>query len=104
MIKKDYGLIGYPLGHSVSPFIHGEIFKKNSKNCAYSLYEIQPEELKSKYSLLSSLGGFNVTVPLKELILPYCEKLDESAACGSVNCVKGKKGYNQQSSMGKRGR
>jgi shikimate dehydrogenase len=94
MIKKDYGLIGYPLGHSLSPFIHAEIFKRNKKSNAYSLYEILPEELKTKYSLLSSLGGFNVTVPHKEAIIPYCEKLDESAACGAVNCVSGKTGYN----------
>jgi shikimate dehydrogenase len=94
MIVKDYGLIGYPLGHSVSPFIHTEIFKRNKKGCGYSLYEIPPEELKNKSNLLSSLGGFNVTVPLKEQIISYCEELDKSAACGSVNCVKDKKGYN----------
>jgi len=94
MIKKDYGLIGYPLGHSFSPFIHGEIFKRTKKNCSYSLYEIQPDELKGKFNLLSSLGGFNITVPHKENIRSYCEKFDESAACGAVNCIKGKTGYN----------
>ncbi|MCL2077749.1 MAG: shikimate dehydrogenase [Oscillospiraceae bacterium] len=91
---KDYGLIGYPLGHSLSPFIHEEIFKKNGLRHHYSLYEIPPEELESKQHLLSSLDGFNVTIPLKELIIPLCEKLDKSAEFGAVNCVKDKTGYN----------
>ena len=91
---KDYGLIGHPLGHSLSPFIHAEIFKKNGMRCGYSLYDIPPADLNGKYALLSSLGGFNVTVPLKELIIPFCEKLDKSADCGSVNCVMDKVGYN----------
>ncbi|MDR2533078.1 MAG: shikimate dehydrogenase [Oscillospiraceae bacterium] len=94
---KKYGLIGFPLGHSLSPFIHGEIFKRNGFDCGYSLYEIRHDELESKHELLSSLAGFNVTIPLKELIIPYCERLDESAVfgkLGAVNCVKEKTGYN----------
>jgi len=92
--SKDYGLIGYPLGHSISPFIHNEIFKRTKTPGAYSLYEVKAEEIKAKYTLFNALDGFNITVPLKELIVPYCEKLDESAACGAVNCVKDKVGYN----------
>lgn len=94
-LQKDYGLIGYPLSHSISPFVHGEIFKRTKEKNNYSLYEIQPEELSGKYTLLSSLAGFNVTAPLNELILPYCEKLDKSADCGVVNCVNNEKvGFN----------
>ncbi|MCL2020150.1 MAG: shikimate dehydrogenase [Oscillospiraceae bacterium] len=94
MKKKNYGLVGYPLGHSLSPFIHGEIFKRNNLGHDYSLYEISPAELEKKYELLSLLDGFNVTIPLKELIIPYCESLDDSSSCGAVNCVKEKVGYN----------
>jgi shikimate dehydrogenase len=95
--SKDYGLIGSPLSHSISPFVHNEIFKRTKTAGAYSLYEIKPEEIKAKYTLLSSLDGFNVTVPLKELIIPYCQSLDASASFetgGAVNCVKDRVGYN----------
>ncbi|MDR2559849.1 MAG: shikimate dehydrogenase [Oscillospiraceae bacterium] len=90
MSAKKYGLIGYPLGHSISPLIHSEIFMKTSCGGEYSLYEIKPGE----FDVLSSLEGFNVTIPYKELIITYCDKLDRSADCGAVNCVKGKTGYN----------
>jgi shikimate dehydrogenase len=85
-----YGLIGYPLGHSVSPLIHSEIFKITGHAGEYSLYEMPPEKLE----LPSFLDGFNVTIPHKESIIKFCEKLDESADCGAVNCVKNRVGYN----------
>ncbi|MCL2109384.1 MAG: shikimate dehydrogenase [Oscillospiraceae bacterium] len=96
-LQKKFGLIGFPLGHSASPFIHGEIFRKTLKNSLvhdYGLYEIKPDELSAKYEFLASLEGFNVTIPLKVHISDYCEQLDSSADCGAVNCVKGKVGYN----------
>jgi len=89
-MNEKYGLVGFPLGHSLSPLIHGEIFKITGHEGEYSLYEIKPDE----FDKLSSLDGFNVTIPYKETIIPYCESLDDSAACGAVNCVRGKVGYN----------
>jgi len=93
-MTKNYSLVGYPLGHSLSPFIHGEIFKKTGYDGEYSLCEIPPEKLSDNYEFLSALDGFNVTIPHKESIIKYCEKLDESANCGAVNCVINKTGYN----------
>jgi shikimate dehydrogenase len=88
--KKKYGLIGYPLGHSLSPLIHGEIFRRTGHEGEYKLYEIKPEEFGAL-----SLDGFNVTIPYKELVIPHCEELDGGAAAiGAVNCVSGKKGFN----------
>jgi shikimate dehydrogenase len=88
---KKYGLIGFPLGHSLSPLIHSEIFKRTGHNGEYSLYETKPED----FGNIPLSDGFNVTIPYKEAIIPFCEKLDESAAAiGAVNCVSRKAGYN----------
>jgi len=84
-----YGLLGYPLGHSISPYIHRRFFELcGVTDCEYNLYEVNPEELALKGSVLKELSGFNVTIPYKLEIIPYLARLDESAKrYGSVNCV-----------------
>lgn len=94
-----YTLIGYPLGHSMSPWIHERLFKLSGKSAEYTLTELPPEELESRIPELKSLNGFNITIPYKTDIIPYLDKLDESAELyQSVNCVftdeSGSYGYN----------
>lgn len=95
---KSFGLIGYPLGHSMSPVIHRELFKISGKNGEYNLFEIAPENLSSEISKIKSLSGFNVTIPHKINVIPFLDELDERAALfGAVNTVKigeKTKGYN----------
>ena len=96
---KLFGLTGYPLGHSLSPVIHGELFKIAGIDGEYKLYEISPENLSEGIaSLKNSLCGFNVTIPHKVEVIPFLDELDEKAALfGAVNTVKvGEKsvGYN----------
>ncbi len=95
---KTYAIIGYPLGHTLSPNIHERLFKLSGKEANYVKMEIPPEELKARYDDLSALGGFNITIPHKVPIIEYCDRLDEGAArYGSVNCLKNgdeKVGYN----------
>ena len=96
---KLFGLTGYPLGHSLSPVIHGELFKLAGIDGEYKLYEIAPENLgEGIASLKNNLCGFNVTIPHKVEVIPYLDELDEKAALfGAVNTVKvGEKtvGYN----------
>ncbi len=97
---KNFALIGYPLGHSLSPFIHRELFKIQGIEADYSLIEIAPENLESQFESLKTNRGFNVTIPHKVNIIPFLDELDERAALfGAVNTVKvdenGKtKGYN----------
>ena len=96
---KSFGLTGYPLGHSLSPVIHRELFKISGIDGAYALYEISPEQLGNDIAALkNSLCGFNVTIPHKVEIIPFLDELDEKAALFSaVNTVKvGEKcvGYN----------
>lgn len=95
---KKYALIGHPLGHSLSPQIHTKLMELSGTDGSYELLDIPPEELKDNYPKLAELDGFNATIPHKVGIIPYCGRLDASAArFGSVNCVKNgseRVGYN----------
>lgn len=90
LIPKIYGLIGCPVKHSLSPAMHNAAFKKLKLSGVYALFEAQksdfPQALK-KLRLMDA-AGFNVTVPYKEAIIPYIDRLDENAkAIGAVNTV-----------------
>ncbi len=95
---KHYALIGYPLGHSLSPQIHTRLLGLSGIEGDYEKIEISPEELESKYDYLSSFDGFNITIPHKISIIGYTDEIDSGAErYRSVNCVKNgerKTGYN----------
>lgn len=86
---NSFALIGYPLGHSLSPIIHKELLKIKGIDANYDLKEIEPENLDKEFSKLKDLNGFNVTIPHKTQIIPNLDKLDYKAELfGAVNTVK----------------
>lgn len=90
---EQYTLIGHPLGHSMSPFIHERLFAMAGKEASYTLTDIAPEHLEGKEPFLRSLQGFNITIPHKMAVIPMVDELDESAKrYESVNCVANKNG------------
>ncbi len=90
---KSFGLIGYPLGHSMSPVIHKELFKINGIDADYNLKEINPDVLSQGIGELKKLDGFNVTIPHKTGIIPFLDKLSDRAELfGAVNTVAVKDG------------
>ena len=93
---RHYGIIGYPLQHSFSAKYFNEKFAKEGIEAEYSLYPTKVEDLRLKIEdLLSSLDGFNVTLPYKQAIIPYLDRLDDTAqAVGAVNVVYKRVGYN----------
>ena len=93
---RHYGIIGYPLVQSFSAKYFNEKFATESIDAEYSLYPVQTGELQSVIGNLSeTLDGFNVTLPYKQTIIPYLERLDETAqAIGAVNVVYQHVGYN----------
>lgn len=96
---ERYTLIGHPLGHSMSPFIHDELFKISGINASYDCTDIPDNDFATKVKLLKELNGYNITIPYKRDIIPFTDELDESAKrYKSVNCihnVNGKSiGYN----------
>lgn len=88
--NKQFGLIGYPLGHSMSAVIHKELFKISGVDATYNMIEVDPEELNQKFnSDLKTLCGFNVTIPHKINIIPNLDELSTRAELfGSVNTVE----------------
>lgn len=90
------GLIGYPIQHSLSPWIHEQFLKRNGLTGSYELYEVAPEsDFAQEVEKLKAmeLDGWNITVPYKEKILPYLDEIDVSAKqIGAVNTVVRKNG------------
>lgn len=92
MSKKEFALIGYPLGHTKSPEIHTLLMGAAGIEGTYSCCEIPPEELPDAVEL-KELDGYNVTIPHKTNIIQSLDKLDKKAALfGAVNTVKNAKG------------
>lgn len=91
-----YGLIGHPLGHSLSPFVHAELLRAAGLPGTYELIDLPPEQLPEQLPvLLEQMAGFSCTIPYKEAIIPYLDQLDPTAAAiGAVNTVWRRTGYN----------
>ncbi len=78
----QFGLLGRKLSHSYSPQIHSLL-----ADYPYRLIEIEPDDLEH-FMNTTTLSGFNVTMPYKKAVIPYCVKLSEQAKkLGAVNTV-----------------
>ena len=85
------GIIGDPVGHSLSPAIQNAAIQTCNLDYVYIPFPVTPEGLATAVYGLRALGvcGFNVTIPHKTAIMCYLDELDESAAAaGAVNTVK----------------
>lgn len=84
---KNYGLIGNPLGHSLSQKIFNSNF--NQEHFHYSLYERKDLNDLKDWIEREELQGLNVTIPYKEQIIPLLDSLsDDAREIGAVNVVK----------------
>ena len=89
MIK--FGLIGYPLVHSFSKkYFNRKFDNENIKNVCYQNYELKNiNELKSIIEKNPNLRGLNVTIPHKEKVIKYLDKIEEKYLnIGAVNVIK----------------
>ena len=90
MIEKQYGIIGKPLSHSLSPVLHNFWFEKNNLKANYSLIEIEKEQIKDIINKVRNkeLHGINVTVPYKQEIIPYLDLvINDAKETSSVNTI-----------------
>lgn len=86
-MKKWYAVIGDPIAHSLSPFMHETWFKENGIEASYIPVRVEPADLAKACESLLLMGasGFNVTLPHKQAIIPFLSGIDETA--GSMNAV-----------------
>ena len=85
-----YAVIGHPVGHSRSPGMQNAGFAARGIDAEYLKLEVAPEEFPRYVDFaVKHLAGFNLTVPHKQIILPYLDGIDPDAKrIGSVNTVK----------------
>lgn len=84
-------VIGHPLGHTMSPFIHERLFRLSGIPGEYRALDIP--DLEAALPLLRGLDCFNVTIPYKSAILPLLAGVDpEAGRFGSVNTVRVREG------------
>ena len=88
---EKFGLIGYPLGHSMSAVIHKAGFESLGINATYELMETSPEHLvdRIKYLKRGNYSGFNVTIPHKVPLALFVDEVDKYAdITGAINTIK----------------
>ena len=85
-----YGLIGFPLTHSFSQRYFTQKFARESiADCRYDLFEMANLDTLPDLLSMPDLRGLNVTIPYKQAVLPYLDRLDASAEkIGAVNVIK----------------
>lgn len=93
---RNFGLIGYPLGHSFSRKYFTEKFEKEGIDAQYELYQLAKIEDFDDLIKKNDFSGLNVTIPYKETVMKYLDEVDETAAeIGAVNTILFKNGGNK---------
>lgn len=86
---RQFGLIGFPLGHSFSKKYFTEKFAAEGIDAKYDLYELDDIQKFEELKYNENLSGLNVTIPYKEQVIPFLDELDEIATeIGAVNVIK----------------
>jgi shikimate dehydrogenase len=89
-MKKWYAVIGDPIAHSLSPFMHDLWFKEHGVDATYIPIHVQPFEVEKAIHAMKTLGvsGFNITLPHKQSVIPFLDRLDKTAVImNAVNTV-----------------
>ena len=83
-------VIGDPVGHSLSPLLHRRMLDRAGLTGSYETVTVTPDTLPEFLAAArdGAWDGCNVTMPLKQAVLPLLDELDPAAAaCGAVNTV-----------------
>ena len=87
---KKSGILGRPLGHSISPCFQNAAFTNLGIEATYEAWPVVTAELPERIQNLrgSDFLGANVTIPYKELVIPLLDEIDDWALkIGSVNTI-----------------
>lgn len=94
---KLFGLLGNPVGHSLSPFMQNIFLEQCGVNGVYLAFAVAPDKVGDALRGMFALGvqGANVTIPYKEAVIPYlCGMSKAAQACNAVNTlIYTEKGY-----------
>ncbi|MBI4342121.1 MAG: shikimate dehydrogenase [Candidatus Omnitrophica bacterium] len=89
-MTRLFGVIGHPIAHSLSPAMHTAALKALRCDAVYSAFDVPPACLRPilRAFVLAGVEGLNVTVPLKEAVIPLLSRIDPHArAIGAVNTI-----------------
>jgi len=90
-----YGVVGYPVKHSLSPVFQNRAFGYFSIDAVYVPFEVKPEDFETAFLGFKVIGvkGLNITLPHKEKALKLSDFADEHAqSIGAVNTLKFEEG------------
>lgn len=91
-----YGVIGYPIAHSMSPLMHNREFQALKLDHYYTAFNIHPDDLAKAIESVRILEirGLNVTLPHKVKVMDYLDEIDEEARLiGAVNTIINRDGH-----------
>lgn len=86
----QYGVVGHPVAHSWSPFIHGMFAKATAQNLVYRMFDVKPDHFRGEILRLFTSGvrGLNVTMPHKQAAAELVNELTPRAArAQAVNTI-----------------
>jgi shikimate dehydrogenase len=91
---KFCGVIGNPIGHSLSPAIHNAAFRELGLNFVYLAWQV--EAISDALKGLRALGNFcgaSITIPHKVAAMPFLDRVEETAQrIGAINTIVCEKG------------
>ncbi len=87
--KTTYALFGWPLGHTMSPELHAQLFEASGQDAEYIGVAVPPDDLAEAFDLAKEkLSGINCTIPHKKAVIELLDKVDTAARdLHSVNTV-----------------
>ncbi len=94
-LRPFYGVLGDPVGHSLSPAMHNAALREREIDAEYLAIRMEPGKLRQLKEGEASrlLAGFNVTAPLKEAVASLCDgRTDQARDIGAVNTVRVEEG------------
>ncbi|MCH9016601.1 MAG: shikimate dehydrogenase [Chloroflexi bacterium] len=94
-MTQRLGIIGYPIGHSISPIFQQAGLDHLGIDATYEKWEVTPEGVGDFVAGLRAPGtlGINITVPHKQAVIPFLDEVDEWAtAAGAVNTIVNRDG------------
>ena len=95
-MTQRLGIIGYPIGHSISPIFQQAALDHLGIDATYEKWEVTPEgvgDFVNGLRVPDSLG-INITVPHKQAVIPFLDEVDEWAtAAGAVNTIVNHDGH-----------